>query len=103
MVMTYQLKGKIDDDGQLHIRLPDGFSAGDVDVIVTLDAPVDVESEADIQRYLTPKPARSGAEIAEFLRSDAWDSTLWENISDPVEWLEKQRATIKSDRWTRDE
>lgn len=102
MVMTYQLKGTINGDGELHIQLPEGFLPGDVEVIVTLDAPIDDESEAQIQHHLMPKAAKNGAEIAAFLRSGAWDATPWEDVTDPVEWLESQRTAHKSDRWTRD-
>lgn len=98
MVMTYQLTGEIDGDGELRVRLPDGFTPGEVRVIVTVESPADPQANSTE----TPTNPRLGAEIAAFLRSDEWDPSPWEDVSDPVTWLERQRKEAKAERWSRD-
>lgn len=97
MVMTYQLTGEIDGEGELRVRLPDGFTPGEVRVIVTVEAPTNPQGDT----VETPNHPRLGAEIAAFLRSDEWNPSPWEDVSDPVAWLERQRQAAKADRWSR--
>jgi hypothetical protein len=99
-MVTLEIKGYVDENGELRARVPEGFPPGEVKIHVVRemseqelasgnedleeDAPL---TEDEIRELLKPNP-KTGAEIAEWLKqSGGWDK----NTPDGATWVEEQR------------
>ncbi len=93
MAIIY-LKGRITEDRQLQVELPDDAPIGEVDIALKPtqeDLPWELQpwTEKEWEELTRFKPA-TGAEIADMLEAtDGW----WEDmgITDSVAWVEEQR------------
>lgn len=97
-----ELQGIIDEAGELQVTLPRGLHPGNVKVTIELDfAPDENEvnwedvpwAQDEIDELMKPNPVKSGAEIAQLLRSGKLDTSAWSEIEDSVSWVENVRQT----------
>ena len=93
---TLHLTGRITENGELEVKLPEGLPP--VEVEVTVELPVPPEelpweerpwTEEEIQEMLKPSTPLTGAEIVKLLEEEGG----WEHmgITDGAEWVEEQR------------
>ena len=91
-----QLEGKINDQGQLELDLPEGLPTGAVHVTLEIAAAPDNApweerpwTDEELDALLKTEP-KKGAEIAEWLMKEG--NTGWEQIGmTGEEWVEEQR------------
>jgi hypothetical protein len=92
---TFELQGRITENGNLEIQLPAGLPAGEVTVRIDVpDSASDWENqlwtEEELHELMAPEP-KTGAEIAAMLEKMEPIELVDPEITDPSEWVEAQR------------
>jgi len=86
-MVTIHLKGRVTADGQLLFDIPDHLPPGEIDITLEIPNLDEQFTQDEIKEFLTSRPT-SGAEIVAAGLIGGWEDL---NITDPVEWVEKQR------------
>lgn len=100
-MVTFQLKGRITESGELDVQLPKGIPAGEVQVEVTIDTPAEELpwelrpwTDEELAELLKTEP-KTGAEIVAEIQAgligDGWSDVTITG----AEWVEEQRRKQK--------
>lgn len=92
-----RLHGFVDEKGELHVKMPEGFPQGEVEITVQLvdenkETPDELQPEytlEEVENWLRPGGQMTGQRLAELL--EAIGTTGWENIPDGQEFIKEQR------------
>jgi hypothetical protein len=101
-MVSIRLKGRITENGDLEIKLPEGLPPGEVQVTVEVPAETNTEelpweerpwTDEEIREMLKSRHPLTGAEIVERLEAEGG----WEDmgITDSNDWLEAQRRRLR--------
>lgn len=86
-----ELTGRINQDGQLEVELPEGLAPGEVRVRIERAAGEPLKEE-EIERLLQTEPTTGAATVASGL-TDGWGAL---DIRDGQAWVEDQRRKRKA-------
>jgi CxxC motif-containing protein len=102
---VFELDGRINEAGELEVKLPEGVRPGEVKVQIRVAQKEAEEipweerpwTQEEIQALFVSQPVKTGAEIVQLLEqtSDWWKQ---QEIDDPVQWLEAQRRAEEEKR-----
>lgn len=99
MAIVIEVTGRITENGELEVKLPDGLPAGEVQVQIVLnppERPVEPETwdQDELAELLRIEPL-SGAEIIAAGLAGGWED---KGITDSSTWVEEQRRKRREAR-----
>lgn len=83
---TIQVNGRITEEGELEIKLPEGLPAGEARITIEI-SPGEAWTQEELERAVRIEPM-SGSEMVQAGLTGGWETL---GITDSVEWVEEQR------------
>ena len=90
---TIQLNGRITEEGELEIKLPEGLPPGEARITIEI-SPGEAWTQEELERAVRIEPM-SGSEMVKAGLTGGWEDL---GITDSVEWVEEQRRKRREQR-----
>jgi hypothetical protein len=90
---TIQLNGRITEEGELEIKLPEGLPPGEARITIEI-SPGEAWTQEELARAVRIEPM-SGSEIVEAGLTGGWED---QGITDSTGWVEEQRRKRRDQR-----
>ena len=90
---TIQVNGRITEEGELEIKLPEGLPPGEARITIEI-SPGEAWTRDELERAVRIEPM-SGSEMVKAGLTGGWED---QGITDSVEWVEEQRRKRREQR-----